>query len=182
MQFSMLFIDKTKGNIFSMKYTLRVVSLICLISMLQSCGFKLRGSYLVPTQFQQLYVAGPQKHAPIERTIKSRLSDYDVTLLTSPQEAIEQQATRIRLGNEELDRRLLSLFSTGQVAEYELLYQLKYVVLRPNLSPTEFTIELTRQFQDDPDAVLAKSRELELILGELRKLAADQIIRQLATL
>lgn len=149
---------------------------------LQSCGFKLRGSYLVPEQFSSLYVVSPQKHSPIERAVKSRLGDYDVTVLGNPQEAIDQGAAQIRLGNEELDRRLLSLFSTGQVAEYELLYELSYFVIRPNQEPIAFKIELARQFQDDPDAVLAKSRELDLILNELRKLAADQIIRQLATL
>jgi len=41
--------------------------------------------------------------------------------------------------------------------------------------------DVTRDYQDDPDAVLAKSRELDLVLGEMRQQAAERIIRQIYT-
>lgn len=44
----------------------------------------------------------------------------------------------------------------------------------------DFEFQLTREYQDDPDQVLAKSRELDLILAEMRRQAADRIIRQLS--
>lgn len=163
----------------------KLTYLVCFIltaSILQGCGFKLRGKDVIPAQFSQLYITSQQKHSPIERILKTRLVSYDVKVTDDLQLAASNQITQIRLQNEKLDRRLLSLFSTGQVAEYELVYELSYVIIMPNQGPQTFTIELSRQFQDDPDAVLAKSRELDLILNEVRKLAADQIVRKLATL
>ena len=41
--------------------------------------------------------------------------------------------------------------------------------------------EVVRDYQDDPDQVLAKSRELELMLDEMRDEAADIIIRRLSS-
>jgi len=46
--------------------------------------------------------------------------------------------------------------------------------------PYEF--ELFRDYQDDPNQALAKAKELELMLGELRQQAANRIMRQLARL
>ena len=41
--------------------------------------------------------------------------------------------------------------------------------------------EVVRDYQDDPDQVLAKSRELELMLSEMRDEAADIMIRRLSS-
>ena len=43
------------------------------------------------------------------------------------------------------------------------------------------TFDVMRDYQDDPDQVLAKSRELELVLDEMRAEAADIIIRRLSS-
>jgi LPS-assembly lipoprotein len=150
--------------------------------LLSACGFKLRGDYLIPDQFKQLHVASRQSHAPMQRTLKTRLSSFDITLIDDPIEAQQSNTSVIVLQPERLERQLLSLFATGQVAEYELIYTLDYQVLTPNEEPYNFTVDIIREYIDDPDAVLAKSRELDLIVGEMRVQAADRIIQQLATL
>jgi LPS-assembly lipoprotein len=40
---------------------------------------------------------------------------------------------------------------------------------------------VAREYQDDPDQVLAKSRELELVLNEMRTESADRMIRLLSS-
>jgi len=42
--------------------------------------------------------------------------------------------------------------------------------------------EVVRDYQDDPDRALAKSRELTLLLNEMRKVAADKILRDMASI
>ena len=141
---------------------------ITLAILLSSCGFKLRGDYQIPEQFKQVHVASRQAHAPMQRALKNRLSSFDIVVIDDPVKAQQNKAPVIVLQPERLERQLLSLFATGQVAEYELIYTLDYQVIR--------------EYIDDPDAVLAKSRELDLIVGEMRTQAADRVIRQLATL
>lgn len=146
--------------------------------LLSSCGFTLRGADPLGSQFRELHLTGSNPHAPLVRAMKDRLERYSVNILPQP----KFPGTVLYLYPEKLERELLSLFKTGQVAEYELIYQVRYEVQLPEQEPLLFTFDLSREYQDDPNAVLAKSRELNLILDELRQLAAERIIRQLSRL
>jgi LPS-assembly lipoprotein len=73
------------------------------------------------------------------------------------------------------------VFSSGQVAEYELIYSVDYQVIFPNAEPINNTVSVSREYQDDPQRILAKSRELELIMDEMRMETADRIIRLLSS-
>ena len=88
-------------------------------------------------------------------------------------------SAELKLLNDSLTRRTLSLFPNGQVAEHELIYTVRYQLIRDKQKPITNSFELTRHYQDDPDNALAKSREMELILSELRAQASNLIIRQL---
>jgi LPS-assembly lipoprotein len=61
------------------------------------------------------------------------------------------------------------------------VYTIKYQIQFPAQDPQEIEFDVTREYQDDPDAVLAKSRELDLIQNEMRQEAANRIIRQIAS-
>ena len=82
---------------------------------------------------------------------------------------------------EKLERQLLSVYPSGQVAEYELIYVVRYRVQFPDKEAVMAQFEVVRDYQDDPDQVLAKSRELELMLSEMRDEAADIMIRRLSS-
>jgi len=86
------------------------------------------------------------------------------------------------LDADSLQRRTLSLFSNGQVAEYELIYKVQYQLILPGQEPRPYQIELYRDYQDDPSRALAKSKELDLMLSELRSQAVARIIRQFGRL
>ena len=88
----------------------------------------------------------------------------------------------LMLQQDSLERRTLSLFPNGQVAEYELIYRVQYQLLLPGQELQQFQFELTRDYQDDPNQAAAKAKELELMLGELRQQAANRIVRQLSRL
>tara|TARA_B100000700_G_scaffold237925_1_gene264311 strand:+ start:440 stop:823 length:384 start_codon:yes stop_codon:yes gene_type:complete len=88
----------------------------------------------------------------------------------------------LRLTSDRLDRRTLSLFKNGQVAEYELIYSVSYTLKRAGEDPIEQYFELYRNYQDDPDNALAKANEMTILLEELRKQASRRIVRELAQL
>ena len=100
--------------------------------------------------------------------------------INSGSQALDGEAAStisVKLQPEKLDRRLLSVFATGQVAEYELIYGVRFTATYPDGNQITQQFEVLREYQDDPKQVLAKSRELNLVLSEMRTEAADRIIR-----
>ena len=59
-------------------------------------------------------------------------------------------------------------------------YTVRYELQFANSDAQLLEFDIKREYQDDPDAVLAKSRELELVLSEMRKQAAIRIIHQIS--
>jgi LPS-assembly lipoprotein len=145
-------------------------------SILSACGFQLRGDYLLDDELQTLYLTSSDVHGELTRLVKLNLTRNQVKVLKSSQADIPE----LRIIADKLDRRTLSLFSNGQVAEYELIYSVHYQVRFSGEDAQNFQFELYRDYQDDPNLALAKSRELSLLLSEMRTSAADKILRDLA--
>lgn len=151
---------------------------ILVLSLLQSCGFQLRGDYLLSPQLQNIYVSSVDKHGELTRIVKQHLMLNKINITPT----LTQQTPELRILKDTLDRRTLSVFSNGQVAEYELIYSAKYELIFNHEDIRAFEIELNRDYQDDPNLALAKSRELTLMLSEMRQEAADKILRNLASM
>lgn len=141
--------------------------------LLTSCGFHLRGS--LPLERYPAIFVDAKKHSELASLLSEQLKSNEVKLLTE----LDPKAPALMLQQDSLERRTLSLFPNGQVAEYELIYRVQYQLLLPDQDIQEFQFELTRDYQDDPNLALAKAKELDLLLQELRRQAASRIIRQL---
>lgn len=155
----------------------RVISAMLITSLLAGCGFHLRGEFLLPESLQTLYVSSTDTHGELTRVVKQHLKLNKVKLASVTQEGVPQ----LRILKDQLNRRTLSVFPNGQVAEYELIYTVKYQLIINHEQSQDYSFELNRDYQDDPDKALAKSRELSLILSELRREAADHILRNLSS-
>jgi LPS-assembly lipoprotein len=160
------------------------VCILTIVLTIVGCGFKLRGDYGLPTGIQQLQLLAAQKNTPLHRILGKQLQGINIDVwdnTASASQIAQQVDVIVYLSSDQLERRLLSLFSSGQVAEYELVYTIKYQIQFPAQDALEIEFDVTREYQDDPDAVLAKSRELDLIQNEMRQEAANRIIRQIAS-
>ncbi|WP_432453710.1 MULTISPECIES: LPS assembly lipoprotein LptE [unclassified Agarivorans] len=160
-------------NLKNLRYGLLILSL----SILSACGFAPRGSYLLDEKLTQVYLSSSDEFSPLIRELKRQLAQNNVQVIDSPQEDIPT----LHIGGEEINKRTLSLFANGQVAEYELSYRVAGYLQIADVGNYPLTVQLHRDFQDNPLAALAKQRERELLYTELRGMAADQIMRQLAT-
>ncbi|GGW77194.1 LPS-assembly lipoprotein LptE [Alteromonas halophila] len=150
-------------------------------SLLAGCGFTLRGAPALPDDLDYVLIVSARQHAPLKRALVNQLDIYGLEGGTRTNVAPVERQLVISLAPEQLERRLLSVYSSGQVAEYELIYGVNYTVTFPGFDPVSSYFEVLRDYQDDPDQVLAKSRELDLVLSEMREEAADRIIRRLST-
>jgi LPS-assembly lipoprotein len=160
------------------------VCILTIVLTIVGCGFKLRGDYGLPTGIQQLQLLAAQKNTQLHRILGKQLQGFNIEVsdnTLSASQIAEDVDAIVYLTSDQLERRLLSLFSTGQVAEYELVYTIKYQIQFPAQDAQEIEFDVTREYQDDPDAVLAKSRELDLIQNEMRQEAANRIIRQISS-
>lgn len=164
-------LTKTINTVFSiMLFTVTLLSV-------SSCGFKLRGDYLIAPQLQTLYISSVDTHGELTRLVKKHLKVNHISVLTK----FDGKTPELRILKDKLDRRTLSVFENGQVAEYEIIYTVSYQLRLPNTKVQHFSFDLNRDYQDDPDNALAKSRELSLMLREMRVEAADRILRNLAS-
>lgn len=154
------------------------ISFSLLSMVLNGCGFQLRGNYLLAPELQTIEFSSVDKFGELTRLVKQHLTINDVNLVKTSDKPIPQ----MRILQDNLDRRTLSVFPNGQVAEYELIYTVRYQVLIPGKEIQNFNFELNRDYQDDPDIALAKSRELSLMLREMRQEAANKILRDMASI
>lgn len=161
---------------------MHILAIIAATALLSSCGFKLRNDYQLDDQFKTIQFISQEPNAPLSRIVQQRLEVFNVEVIipdtNGKQATLATETPTLILYPENLDRRLLSLFRSGQVAEYELIYVCRYELVDKQGESRQYQFEILREYQDDPDQVLAKSRELNLILNEMRKEAANRIIRQ----
>lgn len=159
--------------------------LVIVVLNLNACGFKLRGSQALPDTLTQVAINAPLQYSPLSRALQQRLPVYQLSGVINPTESVDkatfEQTVIVQLQPEQFERRLLSIFETGQVAEYELVYTVNYTVVFPNKMPVVNSFTVNREYQDDPNQVLAKSRELDLVLNDLRAESADRLIRLLSS-
>lgn len=160
---------------FKTTYAYCFTVLICLL--VTSCGFQLRGDYLLAPELQTIKFSSVDKFGELSRIVKQHLSLNNVNIVKTSAKPIPE----MRILKDNLDRRTLSVFPNGQVAEYELIYQVRYLIQFPEKEAQHFEFELNRDYQDDPDIALAKSRELNLMLREMRQQAAARILNDMAS-
>lgn len=155
----------------------RIFSAILALSILLSagCGFKLQGSYSIPEQLQTLSLTSQDEYSELTRLVRERLRLNSIAVV-DPADNIPT----IRIISDSLDRSTLSIYPTGNVAEYELIYQVSFAVQLPQAESQRFEVDIHRDYLDDPRTALAKSREMQLLLKEMRNQAADRIIQTLA--
>lgn len=146
--------------------------------VLSACGFHLAGNYLLSDSMKTLYVNAPDPYSALAREVKQTLKEGGVKLIPIP----DPRYATLNLKSDNLERRTLSLYPDGQVAEYRLNYVVTAEVLRKDRPTQTIQVQVSRDYLDDPRLALGKSREMEELLSEMHSEAAGQVLRQLATL
>lgn len=154
---------------------LRVGLIFVLTLWLTACGFQLRGNYSLPDHLKQIQLQSSDPYSAITRQVSKRLQQGGVQIVAS-----QAELPTLTLGEEKLERSNLSLYPDGQVAEYRLIYRLTVNLLKPEQAPKEIKLQVQRDYLDDPSQALAKRREMEMMLEEMRQQVADQLLIQLA--
>lgn len=155
-----------------MRQLLQIIISVSVAFSLFGCGFQLRDNYQLPASMQNVAIEA-SAFSEFRSVLKQRFELAGAELVT-PSDA----GLIIAIMDDQLTRRTLSLSQSGQVAEYELIYTVTYQLLQPDTPAREFQVEVYRDYQDDPNFALAKTREREVLVTEMRDEAARQLLRQ----
>ncbi|NRB67891.1 MAG: luciferase [Vibrio sp.] len=157
--------------------TIKLASIVLTASLLSACGFHLRGDYSIPDELDTMSLTSYDQYSTFTRMMKAQLRMSEIEVVP-PSENIPN----LHLLSEGVGERTLSLYQNTRAAEKELTFRASYRVTIPELGSKTFSTSVTRSYLDNPLTALAKSVERDMIEDEMRKLAATQIIRQMARL
>ncbi|NOH97989.1 LPS assembly lipoprotein LptE [Vibrio sp. 99-70-13A1] len=155
----------------------KVTVIVLTASLLSACGFHLRGDYSVPEELNKISVSSYDQYSTFTRMVKGQLRMNDVDIV--PPSSV---TPNLHLISETISERTLSLYQNTRAAEKELTFNASYRVTIPELGEKTFSTSVTRSYLDNPLTALAKSEERDMIEDEMRKLAATQLLRQMARL
>ena len=151
-------------------------ALIVLLSaaLISACGFRPRGSITLPEDFGSVYV-----QAPIE------ISDDLAIFLDGGGAKVSKSRTDadavIEVRSENYEQRVTSVdATTGKAREFELIYALNFSVRMKDgtaLVPSERLV-VRRIYVFDPTAVIGATRNVEALRVDMRRDAAERIIRR----
>ncbi|NOH64477.1 LPS assembly lipoprotein LptE [Vibrio sp. RE88] len=157
--------------------TFKLTSVVLAASLLSACGFHLRGDYSIPEELDTLSLTSYDQYSTFTRMMKAQLRMSEIEVVP-PSDSVPN----LHLLSEGVGERTLSLYQNTRAAEIELTFYASYSVSIPDIGIKTFSTSVTRSYLDNPLTALAKSVERDMIEDEMRKLAATQIIRQMARL
>ena len=153
--------------------------LLATTACIAGCGFHLQGQVTIPATLQPTYVEPVDRFSPFYRQITRDLQTAGATLVESP----EQATAILSILADETGQRVLSVSARNVPTEYEVFYTIEYRLTAGTETLLETqALTLTRDYTYDPNLVLGKAHEEQL----LREAIVDDLVRivvkQIATL
>lgn len=142
---------------------------------LNGCGFQLRGDVALPEDIRTVHVSASDA---LRDELQIFLEGGGIELSKTKTGA----DASINVTSESFNRRVLSVDpNTGKEREFEIAYTVAFNVVRANGAPviSGQAINLLRDYVFDPDSVIGKSREEGVLYEEMRRDAAQQLLRRL---
>ncbi len=150
-------------------------SAILIIALLTTaCGYHLRGAYDLPKEMKTIFLEGgsPTLREQMVTVLKSSSGQ----LTDTPEKA----DIVVRIFNDAIERRVLSLSGRGRSNEIELAGHLEFEVLDPKngVVVSREPVDFRRQYFNDQQDVIAKGFEETVIRNEMYQQVVRQIINR----
>jgi len=146
--------------------------IISWVLLIPACGYHLRGSYEVPQALKSVFLQCETKE--LRDQFKKVIQSSAGQVLDTPEKA----GIVVRVFNERMHRRVLSLSARGRANEFELHYQMEYELANAAnaiLSPRQ-PLEIRREYFNDQQDIIAKDFEEKIIRDEMYQQAVRTVI------
>ena len=153
-----------------------MASILVLLSLLPGCGFRLAGSADVPTGLQNVSVHGVSSGRELVHLVQESLRSGEINVVEPDHAAIH-----LDIVSEEMAREVLSLDASGKAREYDLMLDVSFGVRHAQHSDSQRLqkIRIHRVLVFDKHDVLGSAEEEDQLLREMRREAAQRIVRRL---
>lgn len=157
--------------------------ILCLLisCLTAACGWQLRGSATASQGLERIYLSSTDEHGPLTTDVRQQLITQKVIITETASEA----PVNLRILDENMDRRTAAVGADALTSAYELFMTVGYEV-RDNggelLTPRAATASITRTYNYNPNDAASSAREEALVLREMRRDLAQQLIRRVSAL
>lgn len=154
--------------------------LLLAATLLHGCGWHLRGSGDLALPIESTAIVGAGGEPLLRRDLRRALEEAHVLVM----EEAAKAATTIELGEVKIQRRPVAIDRTGRVEEYELSYRVTMALqdAQGKVLLEERPIEVIRTLSYDANLILAKEREQELLMREMRSDVVRAVLYRLRSL
>ena len=157
--------------------TWSVPLLLALLSA--GCGFHLQGRQPLPAAFSNTYIDTEDEQTDFVQDLRKALLASGVKVIPTHGSA----GATIKVHEDELTEKILSVSARNIPAEYELTYRVKFSVTSDGKALIEDEeVSATRDFSFNEAQLLAKEREQEILREALARDLVALVMRRLASL
>jgi len=154
---------------------LQLITLMIMVLAVSSCGWRLRGTLTLPEGLESIQIVDNAGSSFLAKQLSQLLQANGVSLVD------ENPDMAIVLVEEREDKRIVAVGSNTLASEYELSAEARYFISDADgkeLVP-ESTASVLRSYEFNENNVVSKAEEERIILQEMRRELAQQIIRRL---
>lgn len=158
------------------KYSIILVVFLVL-SLLQSCGWRLRGAGTLPDTLQYAVISGAAEFSSVGLALKQQITSSGAKVLSKP----DVDTIHFVVIKNKFTRRVSSVDSAGRVGEYDLSFSFSLRVLdaKGRLLVAEREVNLNRVYTYDVNNAIAKSDEEANIKLQMISFAVQQSMRRI---
>jgi LPS-assembly lipoprotein len=158
---------------------LRAVLLTGVVLLLAGCGFALQGRLPLPASLQTVYVDAQDSQSDFVQALRASLTASGAQLV----EASGQSAAVVRVSQDHVTERVLSVSARNIPTDYELTYEVQLSVMANGqevMAPE--LLSLSRIYSFDEQQMLAKDRERDALLEVLARELSGVALRRFYSL
>ncbi|MDO8345459.1 MAG: LPS assembly lipoprotein LptE [Cellvibrio sp.] len=160
-----------------------IVSLLVLT--LSACGWHLRGSAagedkLAMTTPLDLVMVTQDDHTPLVNALRQTLPSYKINEL----DTATTGALTLNLSREVLDKRTAGVGSDALTSAYEIILRVDYSISNASgvITPLDTNARTSRTYNYNVNNANSAAQEEELVLREMRRELANNILRRVKNL
>jgi len=155
----------------------KFVVLFLVVSLLQSCGWRLRGASELPNTIKFAVVDGVAEFSELAQAIKQQITSSGAKIVSNP----DIDTIHFVVVVDKFIRRVSAVDSSGNATEYGLSYDLAIRVLdaKGKLLVNEYEVNLNRTYTYDASKALASSNEETSIRSQMISFAVRQAMRRI---
>ena len=150
-------------------FAFRTLVISTLFLVLNSCGFSLRGSDVLSTNFSELQFYSEQPNSELARLLRRSLDSAEVNVTLVNLGEAGSNVALLGIANEQLVSRPVTINPRARAAQIELRLSVE-------------TLFVERTYFQDVENISGNQEEAEIISAEMRRELINQMMRRLAAI